>query len=64
MTMRFSTEDVALVRAAASVAAHAPERMQAAHLAARLEELARRMAVRPEARDAAPGEEVELLRAA
>lgn len=35
--------DIALLRAAASLAAHAPERMRAAHLSTRLEELARRL---------------------
>ena len=35
--------DIALVRAAASAAAHAPERMRAAHLAPRLESLAERL---------------------
>ena len=35
--------DLALIRATASLAAHAPERMHAAHLAPRLEALARRL---------------------
>jgi hypothetical protein len=35
---------VALIRAAASLAEHAPEKMRAAHMAPRLEELARRIA--------------------
>jgi hypothetical protein len=35
--------DIALLRAAASAAEHAPERMRAAHLAPRLERLARRL---------------------
>lgn len=40
-----SREDVALIRAAASLAAHVPERMHAGHLAARLERLASRLAL-------------------
>ena len=42
--MSLSAADVALIRAAASLAGHAPEKMRAAHLAPRLEELARRIA--------------------
>lgn len=44
--VRFTTADVALVQAAASLAAHAPGKMHAAHLAPRLEELARKLAAR------------------
>lgn len=42
--MRFTSADAALIRAAASLAAHAPEQMRAAHMVPRLEELARRLA--------------------
>lgn len=42
--MSLSAADVALIRAAASLAEHAPEKMRAAHLAPRLEELALRIA--------------------
>jgi hypothetical protein len=38
-----SASDVAVIRAAASLAAHAPDRMHAAHLTARLEDVARRL---------------------
>lgn len=69
--MSFTAADAALVRAAASLAEHAPEKMRAAHLAPRLEELAQRIAAglprpapaapaEPADDDAAPG----LLRAA
>ncbi len=59
-----TSADVALVRAAASLAAHAPERMRAAHLAPRLEELARRISAELPAREPAPQPEPALLRAA
>jgi hypothetical protein len=42
--MSLSAADVALIRAAASLAEHAPEKMRAAHLAPRLESLALRIA--------------------
>jgi len=67
--MSLSAADVALIRAAASLAEHAPEKMRAAHLAPRLESLALRIAaglprpapaVEEPANSAAP----ELLRAA
>jgi hypothetical protein len=41
--MDLRASDIELVRAAASLAAHAPERMVAAHLASKLEDLARRL---------------------
>jgi hypothetical protein len=50
LIVRFTTADVALIRAAASLAAHAPGKMRAGHMAPRLEELARRLVVP----DAAP----------
>ncbi len=66
--MSLSAADVALIRAAASLAEHAPEKMRAAHMAPRLEELARRIAAelpRPATGpDAADGPEPGLLRAA
>ncbi len=67
--MSLSAADVTLIRAAASLAEHAPDKMRAAHLAQRLESLALRIAaglprpapaVEPAADPAAPG----LLRAA
>ncbi|HEV2734370.1 MAG TPA: hypothetical protein VGV85_05995 [Longimicrobiaceae bacterium] len=66
--MSLSAADVALIRAAASLAGHAPEKMRAAHLAPRLEELAQRIAAglprpAPDA-DAAGGPGPGLLRAA
>lgn len=42
--MKLTSADVALVRAAASLAEHAPESMRAAHMAPRLESLALRIA--------------------
>jgi hypothetical protein len=54
--------DIALIRAAASLAAHAPERMHAAHLAPRLEALARRLSGEMEKEPEIPG--TPLLRAA
>lgn len=42
-SMGLRASDIELVRAAASLAAHAPARMVAAHLASKLEELARRL---------------------
>lgn len=41
--MKLDAFDIEIIRAAASLAAHAPERMVAAHLAPKLEELARRL---------------------
>lgn len=41
--MDLRASDIELIRAAASLAAHAPERMVAAHLASKLEDLARRL---------------------
>jgi hypothetical protein len=54
--------DIALVRAAASAAEHAPERMRAAHLAPRLEDLAERLEA--ELSSAPPVEPAAPLRAA
>ncbi len=66
--MSLSAADVALIRAAASLATHAPEKMRAAHMAPRLEDLALRIAAelpRPApASDAGDGPEPGLLRAA
>ena len=59
---KLSRSDIALLRAAASLAANAPERMHAAHLAPRLESLANRLA--SEVKAEAPNEETKLLRAA
>jgi hypothetical protein len=54
-SMKPTTAEIALVRAAASLAAHAPEKMRAAHMASRLEALAKRMqAELPPARDETP----------
>lgn len=41
--MHLRASDIELIRAAASLAAHAPQRMVAAHLAPKLEELAGRL---------------------
>lgn len=41
--MKLLRSDIETLRAAASLAAHAPEKMRAAHLAPRLEALARRL---------------------
>lgn len=41
--MKPTSAEIALIRAAASLAAHAPDKMRAAHLAARLEALAKQM---------------------
>lgn len=41
--MKLRTSDIELIRAAASLAAHAPQQMVATHLASKLEELARRL---------------------
>lgn len=67
--MSLSAADVALIRAAASLAEHAPEKMRAAHLAPRLESLALRIAAElprpaPAAGDAAESLVPGLLRAA
>jgi hypothetical protein len=59
---KLNASDVSLIRAAASLAAHAPERMRAAHLAGRLEELAGRLA--PEVAPAPVPEQEVVLRAA
>ena len=42
---KLSASDITLLRAAASLAAHAPDRMHATHLAPRLEALADRLEV-------------------
>ncbi len=57
--IKLSSSDIALLHAAASLAAHAPERMHASHLAPRLEALARRL--KPHVVEDEP---VTLLRAA
>jgi hypothetical protein len=66
--MSLSAADVALIRAAASLAEHAPERMRAAHMAPRLQDLALRIAAelpRPApGPDAGDGPVPGLLRAA
>ena len=69
--MSFTAADAALVRAAASLAAHAPEKMRAAHHAPRLEDLASRIAAGlPRPAPAVPAEPADeaaapgLLRAA
>ncbi len=66
--VKLTSSDVALIRAAASLAEHAPEKMRAAHLAPRLVNLALRIAagISPEATagDAPARIEPELRRAA
>lgn len=59
----FSRADVALLEAAASLAAHAPEPMRAAHLTPRLHALACRIAARLPRDESEIGPET-LLRAA
>ncbi len=62
--MKLTSADVALVRAAASLAAHAPEKMRAAHMAPRLEALARRLAAELPREETETHAEPGLLRAA
>jgi|GEM_PF-3472640 len=66
--VKLTYADIALIRAAASLAEHAPQKMRAAHLAPRLENLARRVAagISPAspAADASVRPEPELRRAA
>ena len=60
--VELSRSDLALLRAAASLAAHAPVRMRAEHLASPLERLADRL--EPHVEPAPPEEGAPLLRAA
>ena len=62
--MKFTSADVALIRAAASLAAHTPEKMRAAHLAPRLEDLARRVAAEVPKEEGPTIHEIQVLRAA
>ncbi|HEX2092961.1 MAG TPA: hypothetical protein VHG28_11185 [Longimicrobiaceae bacterium] len=62
--MELTSADVALIRAAASLAAHAPEKMRAAHMTPRLEALARRIAAGLPREEPAAQPEPPLLQAA